>query len=157
MFEIAQFVPVVVGAAGKVPIVLSTAFTYKLPTFTIEIDNEKPIETEAFTVLVTSTGQLGYNIEFSHQSILNDGKFEITIVKNFDRTQVPKLVYECFFGDIASQPMIESYRVNKSLKIKTNSIQSIQMDGDFKGKSDHIEVICKKQALNFIVDKDFAL
>lgn len=137
--------------------VLSTAFTYKLPTFTIEIDNEKPIETEAFTVLVTSTGQLGYNIEFSHQSILNDGKFEITIVKNFDRTQVPKLVYECFFGDIASQPMIESYRVNKSLKIKTNSIQSIQMDGDFKGKSDHIEVICKKQALNFIVDKDFAL
>ena len=67
------------------------------------------------------------------------------------------MVYECFFGDIASQPMIESYRVNKSLKIKTNSIQSIQMDGDFKGKSDHIEVICKKQALNFMVDKDFAL
>lgn len=137
--------------------VLSTAFTYKLPHFTIEIDNEKTIETEAFTVLITSTGQLGYNVEFSHQSILNDGKFEITIVKNFDRTQVPKLIYESFFGDIASQPMLETHRVNKILKVKTNSIESIQMDGDYKGKTNYIEVTCKKQALNFLVDKDFVL
>ncbi|MFN8284749.1 MAG: diacylglycerol kinase family protein [Chitinophagales bacterium] len=137
--------------------VLSTAFTYKLPHFTIEIDNEKTIETEAFTVLITSTGQLGYNVEFSHQSILNDGKFEITIVKNFDRTEVPKLIYESFFGDIAAQPMLETHRVNKILKVRTNSIESIQMDGDYKGKSNYIEVTCKKQALNFLVDKDFAL
>ncbi len=137
--------------------VLSTAFTYKLPVFTIEIDHQKTIETEAFTVLITSTGQLGYNIEFSHLSILNDGKFEITIVKNFDRKEVPKLIYECFFGDIASQPMIETHQVKKFLRIKTDSIQSIQMDGDFKGKSDTIEVTCKKQALNFLVDKNFML
>ena len=137
--------------------VLTTAFTYKLPHFSIEIDNEKMIETEAFTVLVTSTGQLGYNVEFTKNSILNDGKFEITIVKNFDRTKVPNLIYEALYGDIASQEMLETHQVNKILKIRTNKIESIQMDGDYKGKTNYIEVTCKKQALNFLVDKDFKL
>jgi len=145
------------GAGAYLTGVLSTVFTYKLPHFTIEIDDEKVIETEAFTVLVTSTGQLGYNVEFSKQSIINDGKFEITIVKNFDRKQVPNLIYESFFGDIASQSMLETHRVNKILKIKTNKIESIQMDGDYKGRSNYIEVTCKKEALNFLVDKDFEL
>jgi len=145
------------GAGAYLTGVLSTVFTYKLPHFTIEIDDEKVIETEAFTVLVTSTGQLGYNVEFSKQSIINDGKFEITIVKNFDRKQVPNLIYESFFGDIASQSMLETHCVNKILKIKTNKIESIQMDGDYKGRSNYIEVTCKKEALNFLVDKDFSL
>jgi len=145
------------GAGAYLTGVLSTVFTYKLPHFTIEIDDEKVIETEAFTVLVTSTGQLGYNVEFSKQSIINDGKFEITIVKNFDRKQVPNLIYESFFGDIASQSMLETHLVNKILKIKTNKIESIQMDGDYKGRSNYIEVTCKKEALNFLVDKDFEL
>jgi diacylglycerol kinase (ATP) len=137
--------------------VLTTAFAYKLPHFTIEIDNEKIIETEAFTVLITSTGQLGYNVEFTKNSILNDGKFEITIVKNFDRSKVPNLIYEALYGDIASQSMLETHQVNKLLKIRTNKIESIQMDGDYKGKTNYIEVSCKKQALNYLVDKDFTL
>lgn len=145
------------GVGAYLTGVLSTVFTYKLPHFTIEIDEEKTIETEAFTVVITSTGQLGYNIEFTKNSIINDGKFEVTIVKNFDRSKVPGLVYECFYGDIASQDMLETHRVNKILKIKTNKIESIQMDGDYKGKSNYIEVICKKEALNFLVDKDFNL
>lgn len=145
------------GVGAYLTGVLSTAFTYKLPHFSIEIDNEKTIETEAFTVLITSTGQLGYDIEFTKNSVINDGKFEITIVKNFDRKKVPNLVYECFYGDIASQDMLETHRVNEILKIKTNKIESIQMDGDYKGKSNYIEVICKKEALNFLVDKDFNL
>ncbi|MBK9328639.1 MAG: diacylglycerol kinase family lipid kinase [Sphingobacteriales bacterium] len=145
------------GVGAYLTGVLSTAFTYKLPRFTIEIDNEPIIETTAFTVLITSTGQLGYNVEFSHNSILNDGKFEITLVKDFDRKQVPQLIYECFFGDISTQPMIESYRVNKVLKIRADKIESIQMDGDYKGQTNYIEVTCKKHALNFMVDKDFKI
>lgn len=145
------------GVSAYLSGVLSTVFTYKLPHFTIEIDEEKSIETEAFTILVTNTGQLGYNIEFSKNSVLNDGKFEIVIVKNFERTKVPSLIYEAFYGDIASQEMLESYQVNKILKIKANKIESIQMDGDYKGKTSYIEVTCRKQALNFLVDKDFEL
>lgn len=145
------------GVGAYLTGVLTTAFTYKLPHFTIIIDDEKTIETEAFTVLITSTGQLGYNVEFSKDSILNDGKFEITIVKNFDRRQVPNLIYESFFGDLSTQAMLETHQVNKNLKIRTNKIESIQMDGDYKGKSNFIEVTCKKEALNFLVADDFSL
>lgn len=145
------------GVGAYLTGILTTAFTYKLAHFTIEIDEKETIETDAFTVLITSTGQLGYNVEFTKNSILNDGKFEITIVKNFDRTKVPTLIYESFFGDIASQEMLETYRVEKILKIRANKIESIQMDGDYKGKTNYIEVTCKKEALNFLVDKDFKL
>lgn len=145
------------GVSAYLTGVLTTVFTYSLAQFTIEIDEEKIIETEAFTILITSTGQLGYNVEFSKESIINDGKFEITIVKNFDRKKVPNLIYESFYGDIANQDMLETHRVNKILKIKANKIESIQMDGDYKGKTNYIEVTCKQQALNFLVDKDFIL
>ncbi|HPA35190.1 MAG TPA: diacylglycerol kinase family protein [Chitinophagales bacterium] len=144
------------GVGAYLSGVLSTAFTYKLPHFTIQMDDKPAIETEAFTVLITNTGQLGYNIEFTKNSILNDGKFEITIIKNFDRTKVPTLVYEAFFGDIASQEMLETHRVNEKLIIRANKIESIQMDGDYKGQTNYIEVICKKEALNFLVDQDFS-
>lgn len=137
--------------------VLTTAFTYKLAHFDIVIDDEKTIETEAFTILITSTGQLGYDVEFCHESIMNDGEFEITIVKNFDRTKVPSLIYESFYGDIAKQDFLETHKIKKSVKIKANKIESIQMDGDYKGKTNFIEVTCKKQALNFLVSPDFKI
>ncbi|MEZ5054514.1 MAG: hypothetical protein R2807_07095 [Chitinophagales bacterium] len=137
--------------------ILTTVFSYKLPTFTIEIDNEKTIETEAFTVLATSTGQLGYNVEFTKNSVLNDGKFEVCIVRDFNKTRLPNLIYESFFGDIASQDIIETHRVNKILKVRANNIESIQMDGDYKGKTNYIEVTGQKQAINFLVDKDYEI
>jgi diacylglycerol kinase family enzyme len=65
-------------------------------------------------------------------------------------------VYEAFFGDIASQEMLETHRVNEKLIIRANKIESIQMDGDYKGQTNYIEVICKKEALNFLVDQDFS-
>lgn len=145
------------GMGAYVAGVLSTAFTYNLANYIIEIDNQKIIETKAFTILITSTGQLGYNIEFNHDSIVNDGKFEITIVKDIDRLKVPYYVYECFNGDIAQQDFLESYQIKKHLKIKSNSIESIQMDGDYKGKTNHIEVVCLKGALNFLVANDFKI
>lgn len=145
------------GISAYLTGVLSTAFTYKLPRFTIEIDNEKLIETEAFTVLITSTGQLGYNVEFTNYSELNDGKFEITIVKNFNRTRVPAIIYDALYGNIANADFLETYQVNNCLKIKANKIESIQMDGDYKGKTNYLEVTCKKEALSFLVDKDFEL
>lgn len=145
------------GMSAYIAGVLSTAFTYKLATYTIEIDNKKTIETQAFTILISSTGQLGYNVEFNHNCIINDGKFEITIVKDINRTKVPYYVYECFNGDIAQQDFLESHKVNKHLKIKSSTIQSIQMDGDYKGKTNYLEVTCKKQALNFLVSPDFSI
>jgi YegS/Rv2252/BmrU family lipid kinase len=143
------------GMGAYVTGVLSTAFTYKLATYAIEIDHEQTIEIEAFTILITSTGQLGFNVEFNHDSIINDGEFEITIVKDIDRTKVPFYIYECFNGDIAQQDFLESYKVKKHLKIKASSIESIQMDGDYKGKTNHVEVTCLKQVLNFLVSPDF--
>ena len=137
--------------------VLSTAFSYQLADFHIEIDNQQVIDTKAFTVLITSTGQLGYNVEFSHESVINDGIFEIAIIKDFNRTKVPQLIYEAFWGDIAQQDFIERHTVKDIVKIKTNKIESIQMDGDYKGKTNYIEVTCKKQALNFLVAPDFNL
>ncbi|MCB0506777.1 MAG: diacylglycerol kinase family lipid kinase [Chitinophagales bacterium] len=145
------------GVGAYLTGILSTAFTYKLAHYSIQIDDKEPIEREAFSVLATSTGQLGYNVEFTKNSILNDGKFEITIVKNFDRTKVPSLIYESFFGDLASQDMLETYQVQKKLTVRVDNIESIQMDGDYKGKTNYIEVTCQKQALNFLVDKDFKL
>ncbi|MCO5231053.1 MAG: diacylglycerol kinase family lipid kinase [Chitinophagales bacterium] len=145
------------GVGAYLSGVLSTALTYDLPQYYIEIDEHQVIETKAYTVFITSTGQLGYNVEFSPESIINDGVFEIAIIKDFNRLRVPFLILEAFWGNIAEQDFIERYPVKKIVKIRTNKIESIQMDGDYKGKTNYIEVTCKKQALNFLVAPDFKL
>ena len=133
--------------------IISTALTYQPADFTIEIDNEKTIYTKAYTVLITSTGELGFDVAITKNSILNDGKFELVIVKDFNKLKVPFLIYEAFYGDIVNQDMVEIHQINKSVKIKSNRVENIQMDGDFKGRTDMIEVFCKKQVLNFMVSK----
>lgn len=142
------------GVFSYLTSILSTAFTYKLPSYTIQIDDKKPFTTEAFTVLITSTGQVGYNVEFCHGCVINDGIFEITIVKDFDRTQIPMLIKEAFWGDIAAQPFLESHHCKK-LKIHTNTVEALQMDGDFHGLTDTADVRCKKQALTYLVPQNF--
>lgn len=144
------------GVGAYVTSVLTTAFTYDLPTYTITLDDDKVIETKAFTILMTSTGQLGYDVEFSHKSILNDGIFEICIVKDFNRMRVPSMIQEAFFGDIASLDILERHACKKA-SIKSNTIENLQMDGDYKGSTNYIEVSIQKEALQFIVSKNFKL
>jgi YegS/Rv2252/BmrU family lipid kinase len=142
------------GVTSYLTSILSTAFTYKLPTFTIQIDDRKPFTTQAFTVLVTNTGQVGYNVEFCKDCVINDGIFEITIVKEFDRMQIPMLIKEAFWGDIANQPFLESHHCKK-LKVTTDSVEALQMDGDFHGLTNSIEVKAKKEALTYLVPQNF--
>lgn len=142
------------GVASYLTSILSTAFTYKLPTFTIELDNKKPFKIKAFTILITNTGQIGYNIEFCKQSKIDDGMFEITIVKDFNRWELPNMIKESFFGDISKQEFLESYQCKK-LKITTDSIEALQMDGDFKGCTNSIKATVKQQVLKYIVPQDF--
>lgn len=142
------------GVASYLTSILSTAFTYELPTYTIQMDNKKPFSTKAFTVLITNSGQVGYNVEFCKDSVINDGIFEITIVKEVDRYEIPKLIREAFWGDIASQPFLESHHCRK-LKITTDSIQALQMDGDYKGSTNSVNATIKKQVLNYIVPQHY--
>jgi YegS/Rv2252/BmrU family lipid kinase len=142
------------GVASYLTSILSTAFTYKLPTFTIHLDNKKPFSTQAFTVLITNTGQVGYNIEFCHESVINDGIFEITIVKNFNRLELPMMIREAFYGDIAKQPFLESHHCRK-LKITTDSVEALQMDGDYKGSTNCITASVKRQVLKYIVPQEY--
>ena len=141
------------GVLSYLTSILSSAFTYKLPTYTIKIDDKKPFTTQAFTVLVTNTGQVGYNVEFCKDCFINDGIFAITIVKEFDRTQIPMMIKEAFWGDISSQSFLESHHCKK-LKITTDSVEALQMDGDFHGLTNSIDVRVKKQSLTYLAPQN---
>jgi YegS/Rv2252/BmrU family lipid kinase len=142
------------GVASYLTSILSTAFTYELPTYTIQLDNKKPFSTKAFTVLITNTGQVGYNIEFCHESVINDGIFEITIIKDFNRFELPHMIKEAFFGDIATQAFLESHRCKK-LKITTNTVEALQMDGDYKGSTNSVTATIRHEVLKYIVPQDY--
>ncbi len=142
------------GVGSYLTSILSTVFTYQLPTYTITLDNHKPFTRKAYTVLITNSGQVGYNVEFCHESVMNDGIFEITIVKDFNKLKLPHIIKEAFWGDVAAEDFLETYTCKK-LKLSTNTLQALQMDGDFKGCTNNITATIKKQALNYIVPQDY--
>lgn len=145
------------GVISYMASVLTTAFTYELPIYTIEIDDEPPITRKAFTVLITSMGAIGYGVKFNNISKPNDGIFEITILNDFNRMRIPDLIREAFFGEIANADFLESFQVKKKLKLTLNKVESLQMDGDFHGRTDSLEVTLQHDALRYIVPQDFTL
>ncbi len=143
------------GVASYMASILSTALTYELPDYTIQIDDNPPFSRKAFTVLITSMGAVGFGIKFNHISKPNDGIFEISIVNDFNKMRIPQIIRESFFGDVASADFMETFQVQKKLKLTLNKVESLQMDGDFHGRTDSIEVTLKKHALRYIVPQDF--
>lgn len=101
----------------------------------IETKN-KTIETEARMVVIANSQKYGTGVTINPDGVMNDGKFEIVILKNLDLI---------VFGKILSGNMpIESGDVEiistDEATITTNFPVSFQVDGEYCNEVDRLEV-----------------
>lgn len=101
----------------------------------IETKN-KTVETEARMVVIANSQKYGTGVTINPDGVMNDGKFEIVILKNLDLI---------VFGKILSGNMpIESGDVEiistDEAKITTNFPVSFQVDGEYCNEVNRLEV-----------------
>lgn len=99
--------------------------------------NGKTIETEARMVVLANTQRYGTGVTINPIGIMDDGKFEVVILKNMDLLVIGKILS----GNIPvdSNDDVEIISTEEAL-ITTSVPVCFQIDGEYCGEEDRLEV-----------------
>jgi len=97
----------------------------------------RTIETEARMVVIANTQKYGTGVTINPIGIMDDGKFEIVILKNLDLSIISKILAGNIIVTTGEDVDIISA---KEALITTNFPVCFQIDGEFCGEEDRLEV-----------------
>jgi YegS/Rv2252/BmrU family lipid kinase len=102
---------------------------------TITINNQT-IKSEARMIVIANSKKYGSGVTINPNSSMNDGKFELVIIKSLDLIILGKIIT----GNIpVNSDEIQIISADKA-KIKTNSPVSFQMDGEYCGVQSQLDI-----------------
>jgi YegS/Rv2252/BmrU family lipid kinase len=107
------------------------------------------INIKAFMVVIANARQYGTGAFIDPEGIINDGKFELVIVRRISFTEI----FNLFFSHTPFNPKkIEIFQMTKAtiiIKRKTD----FQIDGEYKGEINQVNAEILPSALNLIAPK----
>jgi len=99
--------------------------------------NGTTIEADARMVVVANTQRYGTGVTINPGGIMNDGKFEIVILKSLDVFLIGKILTGNM--PVENNEDVEIISTEKAL-ITTNMPVSFQIDGEFCGEEDRLDI-----------------
>lgn len=99
--------------------------------------NDKTIQTEARMVVIANTQKYGTGVTINPVGIMDDGKFEIVILKSLDLFLIGKILAGNMPVDNIED--IEIISAEEAL-ITTNKPVCFQIDGEFCGEADRLNI-----------------
>ena len=114
------------------------------------IANGKTIETEARMVVIANTQRYGTGVTINPIGIMDDGKFEIIILKNLDLFFIGKILA----GNISLEgnENVEIISTEEAL-ITTNFPVCFQIDGEYCGEADRLDIRILHKQMKVAVPK----
>lgn len=125
------------GKLGYALQALNTLTSLEEPFYATINANGNSIETEARMVVIANANKYGTGVTINPVGRINDGKFEIVVIKNLDLSVIGKILS----GNIAvdENENIAIISTDKAL-ITTNVPVSFQIDGEFCGEVRELDV-----------------
>jgi len=120
-------------------------------TATIEA-NGKTIETPARMIVIANTQKYGTGVTINPIGVMDDGKFEIVVIKHLELALIGKI----WAGNIADQPKenVEVISTDAAM-ITTNVPVSFQIDGEFCGEVDKLDIMILPNQMKIAVPDNF--
>ncbi len=124
-------------------------FNYKTQRYEIIIGKDSLLR-DAFIISFANSDQFGYNVSISPDAIIDDGLFNLCIVKKIPLYLVFPTLLKLLSGNINKSKYYESYFLSE-VTIHRNAQSDIQIDGETIKLNDKIiNVSCQKQSLKVI-------
>ena len=98
--------------------------------------NNKTIESEARMVVIANSKKYGTGIVINPDGVMNDGKFELVVLKNLDLI----IFSEIILGNMPLNPEDIEIISTDNATIKTNFPVSFQIDGEYCGTETELKI-----------------
>ena len=126
------------GFFNYIKLVLKECILYPESTYTIKYGNETKVY-DAFLISWANTSQFGNNAVISPYSSINDGYFEICIVKKLPRILIPVILFRLFNRNIDKSKYVEIIKCKKASIFCKNGLS--HLDGEVYDLGNKIEII----------------
>jgi len=125
------------GKLGYALQAINTLTSLEQPFHAVINANNTTVETEARMVVIANTQRYGTGVTINPIGVMNDGKFEIVILKNLDMMVIGKILAGNIPVDSNEDVEIIS---TEEATITTNFPVCFQIDGEYYGEVEKLEV-----------------
>ncbi|MFD2163224.1 diacylglycerol/lipid kinase family protein [Paradesertivirga mongoliensis] len=121
--------------------------------FNINVDNQQ-IKRRAVSVTFANASKYGTGAVINPLGKLDDGKFELVIIKPFPKIHLLSITWKMFVGRLQTSEFVEVLSCEKAV-IQTSKKTTLQIDGEIIGKTKEINVEVLPSALTIIVPSEY--
>lgn len=116
--------------------------------------DDKIINRKGVSITFANAMRYGTGAIINPHGRIDDGKFELVIVKPFPRFQLLSIAWKMFIGRLHTSDYVEIISCEKA-SVVSNRKTTLQIDGEVIGKVRDINLSIMPKALNVIVPADF--
>ena len=136
------------GFFSYLPLIFKSYFSYNPQMFNIQLDNKDSFQSKAWLLTFSNSNQWGNNAYISPESDLYDGYFNLIILKKPKISQIPKLAFQLFKGNILKSTLIQSH-LFKEAKIE-HQLNVFHVDGESVENTTTLNIDINPQSLKVI-------
>lgn len=130
-------------------IVTKYLWTYKEWVWDIEVDG-LPMKEKAFILTVANAAQFGYNFKIAPHADLQDGLFDIVIIKKYPKILGGLIALRAFNGTILKSKYVLHFK-GKKIRIRHPQMSLLQMDGDVYKCNTEVNIEIVPASLHILV------
>ena len=130
-------------------IVTKYLWMYKEWVWDITIDGQ-PLKERAFILTVANAAQFGYNFKIAPHADLQDGLFDIVIIKKYPKILGGLIALRAFQGTILKSKYVLHFK-GKKVSISHPKLSLLQMDGDVYPCSNEVNIEMIPSCLSIMV------
>lgn len=129
--------------------VLQEFLQYKSHTYSIQVDQEPAVDSEAFSITFANAAQFGNNAYISPEADISDGKLDLCLIKKYPKRVGLHLGMRLFNKTIHKSRFM-SIRKIESAVINCSDADCFHLDGEFLMLDGKLELEIIPQCLNVI-------
>lgn len=138
------------GIATYARHLFSEIFLIKKYRFYISIEDEKETIRKAVSLTFANASKYGTGAVINPTGKVDDGRFELVIIKPFPRVKLVSIAWKMFTGKLNTSEYVEVISCKRA-KMRTSKSTTLQIDGEVIGKVREIEIDILPQSLLMIV------
>ncbi|WP_423149258.1 diacylglycerol/lipid kinase family protein [Rubrolithibacter danxiaensis] len=127
-------------------------FLIKQYKFYIKYDNNE-VSRKAVSLTFANASKYGTGAVINPTGRINDGKFELVIVKPFPRVKLLSIAWKMFNGTLQTSEYVEVLGCKQAL-IRSSRKTTLQIDGEIIGKTREIRLEILEKALKVLVPSE---